>query len=556
MTVPTHAAGFETHAVSNQATPLVGHNAYLGDRALVEAVAREGGGWIHETAVAFGARCGSAAVQHAAELAERVPPVLVTHDRFGHRIDVVEYHPAYHELMALGLEAGLAALPWSAGRAGAHVARAALFIPFMQTNEGPACPITMTFASLPAIRSTPQVAAAWEPKIVTSAYDPANAPPAAKRAVTIGMAMTEKQGGSDVRANTSRAAAQGNGGPGGAYEIVGHKWFCSAPMCDAFLVLAQAPGGLSCFLVPRWRPDGSRNAMHVQRLKPKLGNRSNASSEVEFRGAFGWLLGEEGRGVATVIEMVRHTRLDCALGSAGNMRHAVAQAIHHCDGRSAFGRRLVEQPLMQNVLADLALESEAATMLAVRVARAFDEAGAGERQARLVRVLTPVAKYWICKRAPMLAGEALECLGGNGYVEESPMPRIYRDSPVNSVWEGSGNVQCLDLLRALARDPATLQALYDEIGDARRGDPRLDRFVGAVQQETSDLANLEARARRIVELLALAVQGALMVRHAPSAVAEGFLASRIAGARGIAFGTLPATVDTAAIIDRARPVAC
>jgi putative acyl-CoA dehydrogenase len=295
--------------------------------------------------------------------------------------------------------------------------------------------------------------------------------------------------------------------------------------------------------------------MHLQRLKPKLGNRSNASSEVEFRGAFGWLLGEEGRGVPTIIEMVRHTRLDCALGSAGNMRHAVAQAIHHCDGRSAFGRRLVEQPLMQNVLADLALESEAATMLAVRVARAFDEAGASERQARLVRVLTPVAKYWICKRAPMLAGEALECLGGNGYVEESPMPRIYRDAPVNSVWEGSGNVQCLDLLRALARDPATLQALYEEIEDVRRGDARLDRFVAAVQQETSDLANLETRARRIVERLALAVQGALMVRHAPPAVAEAFLATRIGGERGLAFGTMPATVDSASIIDRARPAA-
>ncbi|TWT10164.1 acyl-CoA dehydrogenase family protein [Reyranella sp. CPCC 100927] len=555
-TAPIDAATpFETHTVENQARPLEDYNVFLGDKALVEAVVRDGGGWVQDRAAAFGAACGAAATVRDAELAERFTPQLRTHDRFGRRIDEVEFHPSYHTLMRLAFEAGIHALPWTERRPGAHVARAALYIPFNQTNDGPACPLTMTFASIPALRSTPEIAQAWEPRILASAYDPAALPVEQKRAATIGMAMTEKQGGSDVRANASRATALGNRGPGGAYAIVGHKWFCSAPMSDGFLVLAQAPGGLSCFLVPRWRPDGTRNAVHLQRLKNKLGNHANASSEVELHGAFGWLLGEEGRGVPTIIEMVRHTRLDCALGSTAVTRHAVAQAINHCRDRAAFGRKLIAQPLMTNVLADLAIESEAATMLSLRVARAFDEQDRDEAAARFARIVTPVAKYWICKRTPAVAYEALECHGGNGFVEESIMPRLFRDSPVNSVWEGSGNVQCLDLLRAVGRDPATLTSYFAEIETAKGTDSRLDRYVGALGKELSDLSNIETRARRLVERLALALQGALMVRHAPAFVAEAFLASRLDGDHGQAFGTLPPGIDTDAIVSRADPLA-
>jgi len=554
-TVAHTPAPFETHCVDNQARPLEDYNVFLGDKALVEAVSREGGGWIRDRAVAFGAQCGAAATIRDAELAERFSPQLRTHDRFGRRIDEVEFHPSYHALMRLAFEAGIHALPWTQQRPGAHVARAALYIPFNQTNDGPACPLTMTFASIPALRSSPQIAQEWEPRVLASAYDPAALPVAQKRAATIGMAMTEKQGGSDVRANTSLATPLGNRGPGSEYDIVGHKWFCSAPMCDAFLVLAQAPGGLSCFLVPRWRPDGTRNAFHLQRLKNKLGNHANASSEVELHGAFGWLLGDEGRGVATIIEMVRHTRLDCALGSTAVTRHAVAQAINHCRDRAAFGRKLIAQPLMTNVLADLAIESEAATMLSLRVARAFDEQAQDEDKARFARIATPVAKYWICKRTPAVAYEALECHGGNGFVEESIMPRLFRDSPVNSVWEGSGNVQCLDLLRAVGRDPATLAAYFTELEPAKGKDSRLDRFVDALGKELADLTNIETRARRLVERLALALQGALIVQHAPGFVAEAFLASRIAGDQGQAFGTLPPGVDTTAIVSRADPLA-
>ncbi len=541
-------------SAENQARPLEDYNVVTGDRALCEALEREGGGWIAGRAAAFGARCGAAATIRAAELAERNRPNLRTHDRFGNRIDEVEFHPAYHELMALALENGVHSLPWTETRRGRHVARAALFIAFNQTNDGPACPVTMTFASIPALRAQPQVAAEWEPRVLANAYDPAARPVAQKRGATIGMAMTEKQGGSDVRANQTTAAPTGNGGPGGEYRLVGHKWFCSAPMCDAFLALAQAPGGLSCFLVPRWRPDGRRNGFHIQRLKDKLGNRSNASSEVEFDDAFGWLLGEEGRGVATIIEMVRHTRLDCALGATAVTRHAVAQAINHCRDRAAFGRKLVDQPLMRNVLADLAVESEAATVLSMRVARAFDEEGDGEQQALFARIATPVAKYWLCKRTPNVAAEALECLGGNGFVEESVMPRLYRDAPVNSVWEGSGNVQCLDLLRAVGRAPATLEAYFAELAAARGADARLDTCIGSLKRALSDMGDLEARARLLVERMALALQATLLVRHAPAAVAEAFLAARIAGDRGQAFGTLPMGVDTKAIVERAAPV--
>ncbi|MBM3620314.1 MAG: DNA alkylation response protein [Alphaproteobacteria bacterium] len=545
-------AAISTRA-ENQARPLEDYNVVSGDRALLEALEREGGGWIAERAAAFGARCGAAATVRAAELAERNRPVLRTHDRFGNRIDEVEFHPAYHELMALALESGLHSLPWTETRRGRHVARAALFIAFNQTNDGPACPVTMTFASVPALRAQPEIAAEWEPRLLANAYDPAARPVGEKRGVTIGMAMTEKQGGSDVRANKTIASPLDNGGPGGAYRLVGHKWFCSAPMCDAFLALAQAPGGLSCFLVPRWRPDGTRNGLHIQRLKDKLGNRSNASSEIELDDAFGWLLGEEGRGVATIIEMMRHTRLDCALGATAVTRHAVAQAVNHCRERTAFGRKLVDQPLMANVLADLAVESEAATALAMRVARAFDEESDGEAQSLFARVATPVAKYWLCKRTPNVAAEALECLGGNGFVEESVMPRLYRDAPVNSVWEGSGNVQCLDLLRALGRAPQSLEVYFAELARARGADYRLDAFVDELRGRLADTRDLEARARRLVEAMALALQATLLVRHAPGVVAEAFLASRVSGDRGHAFGTLPAGIDTRAIVERADP---
>lgn len=548
------AAPFQTHAVFNQAPPLENYNSFTADRALVEGVRREGGDWIIERATAFGQRAGSEDLIRQGFLADRFSPELRTHDRFGNRIDEVEFHPAWHTLMQLGIEADIHALPWNEGRPGAHVARAALYIPFIQINEGPACPITMTFAAIPALRRLPGLAAVWEPRIRARAYDPVLRPAEQKAGVLIGMAMTEKQGGSDVRANTSQARPTGNGGPGGAYEIVGHKWFCSAPMCDAFFVLAQAAGGLSCFFVPRFTPEGERNSLRLQRLKDKLGNRSNASSEIEFQNAYGVLIGEEGRGVATIIEMVRHTRLDTSLGAAAMIRHATAQAINHASGRSAFGGRLVEQPLMTNVLADLALESESATALALRVARTFDEASTDATEEKLGRLLTPIAKYWICKRSPAVVSEALECHGGNGYVEESIMPRLYRDAPLNSIWEGSGNVQCLDVLRALSRDPDALAAYFDEAAKAQGGDPRFDTFLAECRSMVRDLSGFELRARRIVERLALLMQGSLLVRHAPAAVADAFCASRLARDHGGAFGTLPAGCEYKSIVSRASPL--
>ncbi len=547
-------APFETHAVLNQARPLENYNSFTADRALVDAVRREGGGWIVERATTFGSIAGSAAAIRQGFLADRNEPLLHTHDRFGNRIDEVEFHPAWHWLMRLGVENGVHSLPWNEDRPGAHVARAALYFPFIQINEGPACPLTMTFAVVPALRRLPELAKTWEPLVTARAYEPELRPANTKPGVLIGMAMTEKQGGSDVRANTSQARPTGNGGPGGAYEIVGHKWFCSAPMCDAFLVLAQAPGGLSCFFVPRFTPDGERNPLHLQRLKDKLGNRSNASSEIEFHGAYGVLVGEEGRGVSTIIEMVRHTRLDTSFGAAAMMRHATAQAINHASWRSAFGARLIDQKLMTNVLADLALESEAATMMAVRVAKTFDLAGSSEQEEKLGRLMTPIAKYWLCKRSPMVVGEALECHGGNGYVEESIMPRLYRDAPLNGIWEGSGNVQCLDVLRALSREPDTLEAFFVEAQAASGADRRFDAYLKNCREMVKDLSDFETRARRVVEKLALLMQGSLMVRHAPAAMADAFCAARLDGDHGNAFGTLPPGGDHRAIVMRASPL--
>jgi putative acyl-CoA dehydrogenase len=539
-----------THEVKNQVPPLEGYDVFSADRALGEALRREGGGWAEDQARRLGRIAGGDALAWGFQ-ANANTPVLRTHDRFGHRIDEVEYHPAWHALMRTAVEHALHALPWREARAGAHVARAAMFFTLSQAEAGHGCPISMTYAAVPALRATPEVAAEWLPRITSTTYDPRMVPAQGKGGALCGMAMTEKQGGSDVRANTTRARALGAGGPGGEYEITGHKWFCSAPMCDAFLVLAQTERGPSCFLLPRWRPDGTRNRFHLQRLKDKLGNRSNASSEVEFDGAWARLVGEEGRGVPTIIEMVNHTRLDCVIGGAAIMRHAAAQATHHARHRETFGRRLVEHPLMQNVLADLCVESEAATASMMRLARAYD--ARDERERLFARIATAVVKYWVCKRTPMHAAEALECLGGNGYVEESGLPRLYREAPLNGIWEGSGNVICLDVLRAMSHGPDVLAAFLEELAPSRAAEPRLDAFVARVERDLHDADGLETRARSVVERLAIALAGAILVRDGDPAVAEAYVASRLAGEHGVAFGTLPRGTAFRTIIERATP---
>jgi putative acyl-CoA dehydrogenase len=543
-------APFETHEVANQAPPLEGRNLFDDNVPLVEALAREGGGWAHERGREVGAAWGADPIRWGFEANEN-PPRLKTFDRYGHRIDEVEFHRAWHDLMALAVQSELHSLPWTSTRGGAHVARTALYLTACQAEGGFACPITMTFAAVPALRAQPDVAAHWEPRLTQPHYDPVLGAAAAKRSALCGMAMTEKQGGSDVRANTT--VARPLGGAPGEYVLTGHKWFCSAPMCDLFLVLAQAPEGISCFALPRILPDGTRNAFHLQRLKDKLGNRSNASSEIELHGAWAQLVGEPGRGVPTIIEMVGHTRLDCVIGTAAGMRWGVANATWHAAHRSAFGKRLADQPLMGNVLADLCVESEAATALAMRLARAYDESEHDERARHLKRLATAVGKYWVCKRGPGHAFEALECLGGNGYVEESGMPRLYREMPLASIWEGSGNVMALDVLRALSRSPEALQAYLDEVDEAAGADPRLDAFTASLRAELADLESIEQRARRVVERMALALQGSLLVRHAPIAIADAFCASRLAGDAGLQYGTLPAGVDVQAIVARHTP---
>jgi putative acyl-CoA dehydrogenase len=543
-----------THSVFNQPPPLESYNVFASDRALVEALRREGAEWAEARVRAFGEIAGRAETIAWGFQANESRPVLRSHDRAGNRIDEVDFHPAWHSLMRLGVEHGLHALPWREPRPGAHVARAALFATLAQVEAGVGCPLSMTYSIVPALRAEPEVAAEWVPRVTSLSYDPRLIPSGEKTGAVCGMAMTEKQGGSDVRANTTRAVPLPGGG--GAYEITGHKWFCSAPMSDAFLVLAQAPGGLTCFLLPRFTPDGTRNRFHIQRLKDKLGNRSNASSEVEFRSAWARRIGEEGRGVPTILEMVVHTRLDCVIGSTASLRQGTAQAIWHALHRQTFGRRLAEHPLMQNVLADLAVESEAATVSMMRLARAFDEADGGDPAALpFKRLATAVLKYWICKRAPVHAAEALECLGGSGYVEDWPLARLYREAPLNSIWEGSGNIQCLDVLRALQKSPESLAALFGEITQASGGDHRLDLFAAALREDLGrlDPAEAETRARHLVERLALALQGALLVRHAPPAVADAFCATRLAGEGGRAFGTLPAGTDVGAILERAAP---
>ncbi|WP_370152574.1 isovaleryl-CoA dehydrogenase [Ferrovibrio sp.] len=552
--LPPANAAFDTHEVLNQPPALEDYNLFATDRGLVNAAEVNGAGWAKDQLAAYGAKLGSAWAIEQGRLAHRFPPQLKLFDRFGHRRDEVEFHPAWHNIMGLIIGEGLHSAPWADPKPGAHVARAAAYVMHAQIEPGSQCPTTMTYGSVPALKRDAAIAAEWLPKIYSRSYDPAMKPVAQKSGALIGMGMTEKQGGSDVRANTTRALPAGAGGPGQEYVITGHKWFFSCPQIDAHLVLAQAPGGLSCFFMPHWLPDGTPNAIRIQRLKDKVGNKSNASSEVEFENAHGWLLGEEGRGVPTIIEMGTYTRLDCALGSAGLLRGAVAQALHHVYHRRAFQRHLIDQPLMTNVVADLALESEAATLLALRLARAFDRAEASEQGAAFRRLCTPAVKYWVCKRAPNAVVEAMEVHGGNGYVDEGPLGLLYKEIPLNSIWEGSGNVMCLDVLRALQKHPDSIEAYFAELIPARGNDKALDAAINDLKAEFADTAEMEHRARHVVEKMMVTLQGALLVRHSIPAVADAFCASRLGGDWGRAFGTLPKGTDTRAIADRARPV--
>jgi len=540
--------------VDNQSVDLVDYNLFLTHPALADAVARDGGLAANEALASLGERLGTAEMVELGDTANRNPPVLKRFDRFGRRRDEVEFHPAWHELLRRLIAEGLHTGAWARPVPGAHVARAAGYLLWAEVENGTQCPATMTYGAVPVLARQPQDFADWLPPLLSREYDPRSLPVSQKRGALIGMGMTEKQGGSDVRSNTSRAVPVTTSGPGREYRLTGHKWFFSAPMCDAFLVLAQASGGLSCFFLPRVLPDGTLNAAHLQRLKDKVGNRSNASSEVEFDHACCVLLGEEGRGLATILDMGVYTRLDCAVASAGIMHHCLAQAIHHARHRSTFGRLLIDHPLMRNVLADLALESEAAVVLAMRLARAFDSQPTNESEGALRRILTPVAKYWICKRGPMVGAEAMEVLGGNGYVEDGPIARRYRELPLNSIWEGSGNIMCLDVLRALSREPRAREALIGLLERSRGSDARFDRFVSALLGQIDDGSDAEARARRTVENIALATQAAILLEHGPSAVAEAFLVSRITSGAPAAFGTLPTGLDCQALIDRALTV--
>ncbi len=555
---------YDTHEVFNQAAPFENVNLFACDAPLREALLREGGGAASDALHALGRRLGRAEVLDLGRQANVNPPKLHNFDRSGRRVDEVEFHPSWHALMALMIEAGVHAAPWDSGQAGAQVVRAAQYLLFGQVENGAQCPVTMTYACVPALRQAGPIGAKWLAKVLARQYDPRSLPVEQKTGALIGMGMTEKQGGTDVRANTTRATALDPatararfGAEGeGAWSLVGHKWFFSAPQSDAHLVLAQTDdggsAGLSCFLVPRFLPDGSRNAIRVQRLKDKLGNRSNASSEVEFCDAVGWLVGKQGRGIPTILEMGSHTRLDCVVGTAGIMRAALTHALNHARGREAFGRKLADQPLMQNVLADLALESEAATAFALRLARCFDQQD-DPSQVLLGRILTPAGKYWLCKRGPAFGAEAMEVMGGNGYVEDAPLARLYREFPVNSIWEGSGNVMCLDVLRAFGRTPAARAALQGELALAGAANVAFDDFSARLLADLEAPQGDEYGARRLAERIVLAVQGALLMRHAPAYVADAFIASRIGEPLGGAFGRLPAGVDCGAILARALP---
>ena len=546
---------FDTHDVLNQAPPFENVNLFAADSALREALEREGAGAAGARLHALGERLGRAEVLDLGRQANVNGPKLHSFDRSGRRVDEVEFHPSWHALMTLMIESGAHASPWDSGEPGAQVARAAQYLLFGQVENGAQCPVTMTYACVPALRqASAALADKWLPKILSRRYDPRSLPIEQKHGALIGMGMTEKQGGTDVRANTTRAEQTADG----SWRLVGHKWFFSAPQSDAHLVLAQTESegssGLSCFFVPRFREDGSRNAIRVQRLKDKLGNRSNASSEVEFVGATGYLVGKAGRGIPTILDMGGYTRLDCVVGTAGIMRAALCHALHHARGRAAFGRKLAEQPLMQNVLADLALESEAATAFAMRLARCFDQLD-DPAQVLLGRILTPAGKYWLCKRGPAFGAEAMEVMGGNGYVEDGPLARLYREFPVNSIWEGSGNVMCLDLLRAFGKTPAARDALAAELALAGTASPAFNAYSGALLADLAQPQGDEYGARRLAERIVVAVQGALLLRHAPGYVSEAFIASRIAREVGGAFGRLPEGVDCAAILKRALPAA-
>lgn len=543
-----------THVVENQPPYLQNYNMFSADTALAEAVKREGAVGAEATLGEFGRLCGSTERIHWGIQANANKPRLHTHDRYGNRIDEVEFHPAYHQLMSAAIVNGMHALPWTRPGEGGNVTRAALFYLQTQVEAGHLCPITMTFACIPTLKKQANLAEQWIPKITSRHYDPRNVPHTEKYGLTIGMAMTEKQGGSDVRKISTHAYPIGAVGPGEAYELLGHKFFVSAPMCDAFLMLAQAAGGISCFLVPRWRPDGSKNPIQINQLKDKMGNASNASCETDLRGAYGWLVGDEGRGIANILEMVALTRFDCMVGSSAGMRQAVSQVTHHCHYRSAFGAKLENQPMMQNVLADLALEAEAAMIMCMRSARALDNAGNNAGEALLIRIGTAVGKYWICKRTPAHAYEAMECIGGGALMENSLMPRLYREAPVNSIWEGSSNVQCLDVLRAMQKEPDSLEVFLAEIAAAKGQNKLLDRCLVKIQATFSHRSELEYQARSIVEKMALAMQAALLIQAGNSSVSDAFCAARLGEESGHVYGMLPKGIDCKALIDRARPI--
>lgn len=550
---PSNEYWGETHTVENQPEALENYNVFESDVALKEAVHAHGAGWAIQELSKFGALCGSKEIIEWGFLANENKPTLHTHDRHGKRIDEVRYHPAYHQLMSLSMQEGLHASHWQS-KAGAHVARAAKSLMITQVEAGHGCPITMTSAAIPTLKRQTNLFDEWAPKILHNTYDSRNIPHTQKESVTIGMAMTEKQGGSDVRLNSTRAHPIGQGGSGQAYELIGHKYFVSAPMCDAFLMLAQTTAGVSCFLVPRWRPDGTKNPLQIQQLKNKMGNASNASSETELRGALGWMVGDEGRGVSAILEMVAMTRFDCTVGSAALMRQSVAQITHHCQSRFAFGNVLSQQPLMQNVLADLILESEASTALSMRLARSLDMSEHNEQEKHLVRIGTAVGKYWICKRTPGHAYEAMECIGGSGVMEDCIMPRIFRESPINTIWEGSGNVQCLDMLRALQKTPASLDAFMHEIHLSENKHPLIPGAIKSLQQAFSDKENIEYRSRSIVEKMALLFQASSLLQYGNPLVADAFCSARLKNEnKGWVYGTLPANIDCNTLIQRATP---
>ena len=549
-------ANLPTHDVTNMPPYIGDQDLWADDMALREAVAREGGGWAEDHLSGFGKATGTAENFDKGERANRHHPELRPYDRHGMRINQVDYHPAYHDLMGHAIENQVASFGWKHQRPGSHVAHTALTYMMNQVEGGLMCPMAMTYSAIPPLRATPGIAEEWIPRLLSTSYDPRDIPVGQKTGATMGMFMTEKQGGSDVRANSTRAAPVGvETGPGAEYRLTGHKFFCSAPMCDAFLTLAYSDGGLSCFLVPRWTPDGERNTLMIQRLKDKLGNRSNASSEIEMQDTWGMMVGDEGRGVRTIIDMVQYNRFYCASSSCGLMRQALVQALHHATHRSAFQKKLVQQPLMRNVLADLALEVEAAIAFTLRLGRAIDEAPEDEAAAALARIGTAIGKYWICKRGPGHVGEALECLGGPGYVEESMMPRLYREAPLNSIWEGSGNVMCLDVQRAMTREPAAIPAFLAELDAARGGNASLDGAIDTLKDELNDAEDFELRARAVTERMAVTLEAALLVRHAPAAISDGFCASRLGSRWTGAYGALPRGVNFDGIIERARPAA-